>query len=81
MDEWLGPARDRIAAATGLDATELDLTDADVVALLDLARIAAHESGDRRNAPLACYLLGLALGRAPAADLARVAREGSGTEA
>jgi hypothetical protein len=28
--------------------------------LLDLACIAAHESGDRRNAPLLCYLDGKA---------------------
>jgi hypothetical protein len=28
--------------------------------LLDLARIAAHESGERTNAPLLCYFLGRA---------------------
>jgi hypothetical protein len=27
--------------------------------LLELARIAAHESGERINAPLLCYLVGL----------------------
>ena len=32
-------------------------------ALLDLARVAAHDSGDRTNAPLATYLVGLAAGR------------------
>jgi hypothetical protein len=31
-----------------------------VDSLLDLARIAAHDSGDRRNAPLLCYLVGKA---------------------
>jgi hypothetical protein len=34
-----------------------------VEALLDLAGRAAHGSGDRRNAPLSCFLAGLRLGR------------------
>ena len=28
-----------------------------------LARVAAHDSGERTNAPLLCYLLGVAVGR------------------
>jgi hypothetical protein len=79
MHEWLESARDRIAAASGTGAGELGLTDDDVTALLDLARVAAHESGDRRNAPLVCFLVGLALGRNPESDLASLAREGSGS--
>jgi pyruvate/2-oxoglutarate dehydrogenase complex dihydrolipoamide dehydrogenase (E3) component len=39
--------------------------------LLELARVAAHDSGDRTNAPLLCYLAGLA--RAGGADLDRLA--------
>ena len=42
-----------------------------VDALLDLAAYAAHDSDDRRNAPLACFLRGLELGRSgaePTAD-------------
>jgi hypothetical protein len=31
--------------------------------LLELARLAAHVSGERTNAPLLCYLVGLAHGR------------------
>lgn len=50
MNEWL--AR--------LDLGEL--SEEEEKTLLDLARIAAHESGDRRNAPLLCYLLGRAGG-------------------
>ena len=46
MNEWLAQ----------LDLGEL--SDAEEKTLLDLARIAAHESGDRRNAPLLCYLIG-----------------------
>jgi hypothetical protein len=51
MDEWLK----RVAAAAGSDE-QLSGEDAD--ALLKIARIAAHESDDRRNAPLLCYLIG-----------------------
>ena len=32
----------------------------------ELARLAAHESGERINAPLLCYLVGLARGRTDA---------------
>jgi hypothetical protein len=51
MDDWLK----RVAAAIGSDD---ELTDGDADALLKIARIAAHESGDRRNAPLLTYLIG-----------------------
>ena len=58
MDPWLSEARDRIAERAGISPAELDL-DADTEAtLLDLARVAAHESGARTNAPLLCYLAG-----------------------
>jgi hypothetical protein len=59
MDEWLTAARDRLAAAAGEDPTSLDLSQEQVDELLELARIAAHESGERINAPLLCYLVGL----------------------
>lgn len=78
MHEWLESARDRIAEASGVDAAQLALSDEDVAALLDLARVAAHESGDRTNAPLACYLVGLALGQARGVGLGRLAREAAG---
>jgi hypothetical protein len=39
--------------------------------LLDLARVAAHDSGERTNAPLLCYVLGVAVGRG--ADLGKLA--------
>jgi hypothetical protein len=58
MDEWLTKARDALAEAAGMPASELNLTHDEIVALLDLAALAAHESGDRRNAPLLCYLVG-----------------------
>ena len=60
MDEWLTQARDALAEAARIPASELDLTRDDVATLLDLAALAAHESGQRTNAPLLCYLLGRA---------------------
>ena len=72
MDEWLQLAAAKLAGAAGDDATSYALADDERGALLDLARIAAHESGDRTNAPLACYLVGLALGRHPELSLTAV---------
>lgn len=63
MDEWLAQARDRVARAVGEEPSEYELSADEVDDLLDLARIAAHESGERTNAPLLCYLVGLARGR------------------
>jgi hypothetical protein len=60
MDAWLTRARDSLAAAAGLPAAELELSDEEAATLLDLARIAAHDSGERTNAPLLCYLVGRA---------------------
>jgi hypothetical protein len=54
VDAWLRSAADAIGGG--------DLSDDDVRGLLDIARIAAHESGDRTNAPLLCYLIGRAQG-------------------
>ena len=71
MDEWLTRARDAVAREAGVDVAALELSEDDQRELLDLARIAAHESGDRRNAPLLCYLVGAA-GRS-GVDLGRLA--------
>jgi hypothetical protein len=54
MNEWLA----RQADALGVDP----LTENEQKTLLDLARIAAHDGGERTNAPLLCYLLGRAGG-------------------
>jgi len=69
MDAWLTQARDALAEAAGVAPGALDLSDDDERTLLDLARIAAHDSGERTNAPLLCYLVG----RAGGADLERLA--------
>jgi hypothetical protein len=63
VDDWLVEARDRLAAAAGEDPATLDLTQGEIDELLELARIAAHESGERTNAPLLCYLAGVVYGR------------------
>ncbi len=51
MDAWLRQTME----ALGSDA---ELSDADADALLKIAKIAAHTSGERSNAPLLCYLVG-----------------------
>ena len=58
VDDWLARARDALASEAGVPAAELELDDAAVNDILDMARIAAHVSGDRRNAPLLAYLAG-----------------------
>jgi hypothetical protein len=60
MDNWLTAARDAAADAAGIERASLDLPVADEATILDLARIAAHNSGQRTNAPLLCYLVGQA---------------------
>lgn len=66
--------RDALAEASGLDRTTLEIDDESAATLLDLARIAAHESGERTNAPLLCYLVGRAEGAASLDDLAEAVR-------
>ena len=63
MDAWLEEARARVAAAVGDEPARYALTQVEIDELLELARVAAHESGERINAPLLCYLVGLARGR------------------
>jgi hypothetical protein len=45
------------------------LSPADIELLLELAREAAHVSGERTNAPLVSYLVGLSVGRNPRVSL------------
>ena len=60
MNDWLKRRAEALADATGLDRAALELTPEEIGQLLDLAGLAAHESGARTNAPLLCYLLGRA---------------------
>jgi uncharacterized protein DUF6457 len=77
MDAWLLEARDALARATGVPPEELELDDEQTRTLLDLARIAAHDSGERTNAPLLCYLVGRAQGGADLETLADAVRRTS----
>ncbi len=63
MHEWLVGASERLARETGTEPPAYTLTQEEIDDLLELARVAAHESGERINAPLVCYLVGLARGR------------------
>jgi hypothetical protein len=54
VDQWLTQARNVLARASGVPADRLELDD--VGAPLVLARVAAHESGERTSAPLHCFL-------------------------
>ena len=62
MNEWLR----RVAAEIGC---EEELSEEDADALLKIARIAAHTSDDRRNAPLLTYLIGRARGDRPLSEI------------
>ena len=60
MNDWLAARADALAERSGVDRAALELTDQEIEGLLELAGHAAHESGARTNAPLLCYLVGLA---------------------
>jgi Domain of unknown function (DUF6457) len=51
VNEWLRNA------VSGMES-DLELSPDEMRTLLDLAAYAAHESGNRVNAPLVCYLVG-----------------------
>jgi hypothetical protein len=74
MDEWLKKARDALVEASGVPPEQLELDDEAVGELLELARVAAHESGERTNAPLLCYLVGRAQNGASLGELADTVR-------
>ena len=62
MNDWLSKQADALARASGIERSAFDLADVDADRLLDLAAHAAHDSDLRTNAPLFCYLLGVARG-------------------
>ncbi len=77
MDAWLRDARDALAETADIPPEQLELDEEETRALLDLARIAAHESGERTNAPLLCYFVGLARSGAELDELAAAVRRSS----
>ena len=75
MHDWLEDKATKLAAATGDDRAVFELTADEQRALLELARVAAHESGARINAPLVTFLAGVACGRHPDRPLADLLSE------
>ena len=54
-----------------------DLSDGEADLILELAAIAAHDSGARTNAPLLCYLVGRVQGDRSLEELAEAIRRSS----
>ena len=57
---WIDDVTDHVARARGLDPETLRVSRQEAGVILDVARIAAHASGARTNAPLLSYALGKA---------------------
>ena len=73
--DWFDEMAGELASEARLDVTELELPLHLRDEILDLARIASHDSGERINAPLLCYALGIAVGKGASLDaLAAVIR-------
>jgi hypothetical protein len=56
---WLDQITTSLAEGTGVSADALELSPDTTRALLDVARVASHTSGERIYAPLLCYVLGM----------------------
>ena len=67
MNEWLA----QVAAA--IDCEE-ELSDEEIDALLKIARYAAHEGGERTNAPLLAYLIGRGRGERSLTEILEAVR-------
>jgi hypothetical protein len=67
VNDWLS---DAVAGMGG----DLELSSEEMRILLDLAAHAAHESGNRVNAPLVCYLVGRLQGERDLAEVAEAVR-------
>jgi hypothetical protein len=63
--EWLEAASLRLSEGVDDDPGLYRFTDKQINDLLDFAGVAARTSGHKTNAPLLCYLVGLARGRHP----------------
>ncbi len=67
-------AQEALSRTSGVPAGRLELDEEAAATLLELARVAAHESGERTNAPLLCYLIGRAQDGASLDELADAVR-------
>ncbi|MFN2613917.1 MAG: DUF6457 domain-containing protein [Actinomycetota bacterium] len=78
--EWLQSISRTLADRTATQT--ITLTPDAVRTLLDVARIASHTSGERINAPLLCYVLGMMDARGvPLEKTAAVIKETLGEDA
>ncbi len=77
MHEWLARQADLLAEEAGVPREELELSPDEVERLLEAAALAAHESGERTNAPLLCYLLGRARSTTGLDELVEILRSTS----
>ncbi|HVL90345.1 MAG TPA: DUF6457 domain-containing protein [Actinomycetota bacterium] len=76
MNDWMQDVIDSLAQRTGLDPATLTLSSDEQRTILDVARVAAHSSGARINAPLLCYVLGVAAAQgAPLSATASIVHE------
>jgi hypothetical protein len=75
MNQWLAAETEFLAERTGIDRGLLDLRPEEIDIILDVASLAANESGERTNAPLFCYLLGVVRGHGtPLEEIAELVR-------
>jgi hypothetical protein len=65
---WLDQVTTSLAERTGVPGETLALTPQTQRAILDVARIASHSSGERIYAPLLCYVLGTLSSRGVSLD-------------
>ena len=78
---WLDQITTSLADETGVDVTALELSPDTVRALLDVARVASHSSGERIYAPLLCYVLGMLSSRGvPLEQAIAVVQQKAGSE-
>lgn len=67
---WLDQITTSLAEGTGVAVDALELSPETRRALLDVARVASHSSGERIYAPLLCYVLGMLSSRGVPLDQA-----------
>ena len=72
MYDWLEAAALRLSDGVGDDPSGYVFDEGEIDRILDLAGVAAHEGGHKTNAPLLCYLVGVAQARHPELDLRQV---------
>ncbi len=78
---WLDQITTSLAERTGVAVDALELSPETRRALLDVARVASHSSGERIYAPLLCYVLGLLSSRGiPLEDAISIVQENAGGE-